>query len=71
MPHVLLASRRFPTSPSSIISRLLFVLFALLSVAASAQSIGNTVNGETATPTPGAGHNYIHLLSETVDPASG
>jgi hypothetical protein len=29
------------------------------------------MNGATATPVPGAGHDYIHLLSETVDPSSG
>ena len=35
------------------------------------QQLGATVNGATATPIPGAGHDYIHLLSETVDPSSG
>jgi hypothetical protein len=35
------------------------------------QQLGATVNGATATPIPGAGHDYIHLLSETVDPSTG
>jgi RHS repeat-associated protein len=29
------------------------------------------VNNSTTTPIPGAGHDYIHFLSETVDPANG
>lgn len=29
------------------------------------------VDDTTATPIPGVGHDYIHLLSETVNPASG
>jgi hypothetical protein len=40
---------------------------------ASAQTtdVGPTVSGETATPIPGVGHDYINLLNETVDPSSG
>ena len=30
-----------------------------------------TLSSSTATPTPGAGHDYIKLLNETVEPASG
>ncbi len=39
---------------------------------ASAQSIsvGPSISGETATPIPGVGHDYINLLNETVDPSS-
>jgi len=29
------------------------------------------VTDDTSTPIPGAGHDYIHLLTETVDPANG
>jgi RHS repeat-associated protein len=29
------------------------------------------VNNMTATPVPGAGHDYVHLLNETVNPANG
>jgi len=29
------------------------------------------VNNSTSTPTPGAGHNYLGTLNETVDPANG
>ncbi|HTD23493.1 MAG TPA: RHS repeat-associated core domain-containing protein [Terriglobales bacterium] len=51
------------------LSLLLFVaLFA--SISAQTQNIRNVGNG-TSTPTPGLGHDYIHLLSETVNPASG
>src|SRR5690348_9510091 len=38
-----------------------------------AQSRAQTTNVTTdqATPTPGVGHDYLHMLTETVDPASG
>jgi RHS repeat-associated protein len=41
--------------------------------ACTALSIGQvtTVDDTTSTPIPGAGHDYIHLLSETVNPANG
>ena len=32
---------------------------------------GQPASAANATPIPGSGHDYIHLLSETVDPASG
>ncbi len=51
-------------------SSLLFACVLLLpSLAARCQltNVGDT----TATPIPGAGHDYIHLLSETVNPANG
>jgi RHS repeat-associated protein len=40
---------------------------------ASAQSTAPayTANGANATPIPGAGHDYLHLLNETVDLGSG
>lgn len=31
----------------------------------------NNVTNTTATPIPGAGHDYIRMLSETVNPANG
>ena len=31
----------------------------------------NSITASTATPKPGDGHDYIHLLTETVSPASG
>ncbi len=34
-------------------------------------SVGPSVTAETAVPVPGVGHDYLHLLSETVDPSSG
>jgi len=58
------------------LGRLIFLVSTLLAFAGSsssllAQTIGASVNGETATPVAGAGHDYIHFLSETVDPSSG
>lgn len=44
---------------------------SLCELQSSCQQLGATVNGATATPIPGAGHDYVHLLSETVDPSSG
>jgi RHS repeat-associated protein len=32
---------------------------------------GLTANADNATPQPGSGHDYVHLLSETVSPANG
>src|SRR2546422_232808 len=29
------------------------------------------ITGATSTPSPGVGHDYLHLLDETVDPANG
>ena len=36
---------------------------------ASAQS--NVITDQTSTPIPGAGHDYIQMLAETVNPANG
>ena len=46
------------------------VLFFLVSVAPLRAQI-TEINDMTAPPQPGAGHNYINLLSETVNPANG
>jgi YD repeat-containing protein len=48
-----------------------FTMAVLCSVSARAQGVGATMDAETATPMPGTGHDYQHLLSETVDPSSG
>ncbi len=52
----------------------LTLVLALISVQAAGQvpdvAVGQTFNGETATPTAG-GHDYIHLFSETVNPSNG
>ena len=42
-----------------------------LETSAQAISMSGTVTGETAVPIPGVGHDYLHLLSETVDPSTG
>jgi hypothetical protein len=55
-------------------SRLAFVLLILFSWRVSGFGQiqqGQPASGANATPIPGSGHDYLHLLSETVDPASG
>lgn len=51
------------------VNQVLLCIALGLGLHASAQvtNIGDT----TSTPVPGAGHDYIHLLSETVNPANG
>lgn len=47
-------------------------LFGLLvSTSPSLSGQITNVTDETSTPVPGAGHNYIHALNETVDPSNG
>jgi YD repeat-containing protein len=48
-----------------------FTMAVLFSAKAHAQGAGATMDAETATPMPGTGHDYQHLLAETVDPSSG
>jgi hypothetical protein len=60
------------TPPFCLKGLLLFSIVLLASIftvssVAQLTSIGNDV----ARPIPGAGHDYIHLLSETVNPANG
>ena len=45
------------------------VTFSVLALSSSAQL--TNVSSDQATPIPGAGHDYIRMLSETVNPASG
>ena len=47
----------------------LFATLALFVSAGNAQYFGT--NGSTLVPVAGQGHDYLHLLDETVDPASG
>ena len=54
--------RRIPVS-------LLIVVLLMLSAVSLAQVA--TVDDLTRTPVEGAGHDYIHSLSETVDPSNG
>ena len=72
--HFGLSARSFLLFRRTVLALLLPNIFALLTVHAVAQvpgiSIGQTFNGETATPIPG-GHDYIHLLSETVNQSNG
>lgn len=49
---------------------LAFVSFTLLSTSHVHAQVTN-VDNTTCTPIPGVGHDYIHLLSETVNPANG
>jgi hypothetical protein len=47
------------------------VSFISLLIASNAFAQVTAVTGDQAPPIPGAGHDYIHLLSETVNPATG
>lgn len=53
------------------LSRSLVVLCALFLVASVASAQITNVTNTTSTPIPGAGHDYIKALSETVNPANG
>ena len=49
----------------------LALIFACASLPALSQSPITNIDNTTMTPTPGAGHDYIQSLSETVNPANG
>src|SRR5260370_33581427 len=59
--------RNIDTYPSRTLAAICFAL--ALALPARAQ-ITNVTNA-TSTPTPGSGHDYIQMLSETVNPANG
>ena len=50
-----------------------FLLLSLLAAfcASSASAQITNVTNDQSTPTPGAGHDYVHLLSEIVNPSNG
>jgi len=56
--------------PRSSLRLLLSASFALISGSFVSAQITNVTN-TTSTPIPGAGHDYIKLLSETVNPSNG
>ncbi len=58
--------RSFPT-----IALVMVMVGASGTISAQTTSVGPSVTGDTAVPIPGVGHDYLHLLSETVDPSSG
>ncbi len=51
--------------------QMLLLTFAIAVLVPPARGQIATVDDTTSTPIPGAGHDYIHLLSETVNPANG
>jgi hypothetical protein len=58
-------------SPLRLLSKsLAFGLGLFLTIPTSRSQITNVTNDQS-TPIPGAGHDYIKLLSETVNPANG
>jgi hypothetical protein len=59
------------TSLRALVLKLCCLLGLTLAVATFAHAQFTSVGGSTSTPVPGAGHNYIQLLNETVDPGSG
>lgn len=52
-------------------SRFYFAAFVMLCLSPMAWAQFPVINNTTSTPIPGSGHNYIQMLSETVDPANG
>jgi RHS repeat-associated protein len=60
---------RFLTRTVHNVGRYSLPLLLGVPLAASAQLIN--VADDTSTPIPGVGHDYIHMLSETVNPANG
>jgi len=59
-----------PTVRVLVLCGALAACFCLFLVAPCRAQTTN-VTTDQATPTPGVGHDYIHMLTETVDPASG
>ncbi len=57
-------------SPSRFVPAV-FVLLAMVLLAPFSQAQITNATNDTVTPMEGAGHDYIHLLSETVNPATG
>jgi RHS repeat-associated protein len=55
----------------SLASRFSLLLALVLSAATLTRAQFVAVTGTTSTPIPGAGHDYIHTVNETVDPGSG
>jgi RHS repeat-associated protein len=55
----------------SLASRFSLLLALVLSAATLTRAQFVAVTGTTSTPIPGAGHDYIHAVNETVDPGSG
>jgi hypothetical protein len=52
--------------------RTLLLALALIWLAPGAfAQFSSPVNNDTRTPVPGSGHDYIKMLSETVDPSNG
>lgn len=50
----------------------LSILCGMFSISASAQAPNiNSATAESAVPKPGAGPDYLHMMTESVDPASG
>ncbi len=59
-----------PVSRASLYALLSFLFCVSFAPPAARAQIAN-VDDTTSTPTPGVGHDYIQMLSETVNPASG
>jgi RHS repeat-associated protein len=59
-----------PVPRTTLYALLTFLFCASLAPTAAHAQLG-AVTGSNSTPVPGAGHDYIHLLNETVDPSSG
>lgn len=53
------------------LASLVLVLLSICTFASTADAQITNVTGETQTPTPQSGRNYIQMLNEIVDPATG
>src|SRR5437867_2002243 len=65
------ATRRPHARRCSLSAQTLIALCAVLTFAPLALAQVTNVDNTTSTPIPGVGHDYVHLLSETVNPANG
>jgi len=62
---------RFPLLRVSCLRPTVVTILALLLAPLVLAQFPSAVNNDTRTPVPGSGHDYINMLSETVDPSNG
>lgn len=67
----IIAQRIILCHPFTIIALICFSVAGWISAVGLLQAQTVNLGDEVSRPIPGAGHDYIHLLSETVNPANG
>lgn len=60
-----------PLGPRTTLRSLLLALALIWLAPGALAQFPSAVNNDTRTPVPGSGHDYINMLSETVDPSNG